>query len=62
MNYFRPGRKGTLIICPLSVISNWSDQIESHFQHGALSVYLHHGSSRDVDALDKFDVVISSYV
>ena len=62
MNYFRPGRKGTLIICPLSVISNWSDQIESHFQHGALSVYVHHGSSRDVDALDKFDVVISSYV
>jgi SNF2 family DNA or RNA helicase len=62
MKYFRPGRKGTLIICPLSVISNWSDQIESHFQHGALSVYVHHGSSRDVDALDKFDVVISSYV
>ncbi len=62
MKYFRPGRKGTLVICPLSVISNWSDQIVSHFQHGALSVLVHHGSSRDVDALDNFDVVISSCV
>jgi SNF2 family DNA or RNA helicase len=60
MKCFQPSRKGTLVICPLSVMSNWSDQINSHFQCGALSVYIHHGSSRDSGALDKFDVVISS--
>jgi SWI/SNF-related matrix-associated actin-dependent regulator of chromatin subfamily A3 len=60
MKRFRPASKGTLVICPLSVISNWSDQINSHFQRGALSVYVHHGSSRESDVLDKFDVVITS--
>ena len=54
--------KGTLVICPLSVISNWSDQIHAHFQHGALSVHVHHGSSRDSGALEQFDVVVTSCV
>jgi SNF2 family DNA or RNA helicase len=57
-----PARKGTLIICPLSVISNWSDQIKTHFQHGTLSCLIHHGSARDNGALQNFDVVISSCV
>jgi SNF2 family DNA or RNA helicase len=60
MKTFRPASKGTLVICPLSVISNWTDQINSHFQRGALSVYVHHGSSRESGALEKFDVVITS--
>lgn len=62
MNCVRPRRKSTLIICPLSVISNWSDQIKMHFQHGSLSCHVHHGSARDNGALEHFDVVITSCV
>jgi len=58
----RPSSKGTLVICPVSVLSNWSDQIHSHFQHGALSVHVHHGSSRDSGALEQFDIVVTSCV
>ena len=60
MKCVRPAHKGTLVICPLSVISNWTDQVKMHFQHGALSCLVHHGSARDSGALDNFDVVITS--
>lgn len=40
--------KGTLIVCPLSTVSNWEDQIQSHVKRGALSVYVYHGASRKI--------------
>lgn len=55
--------KSTLIICPLSLIHNWQDQLEMHTKKGSLSVLVHHGSLRTTDAPDiaKFDVVITTY-
>lgn len=38
--------KGTLIVCPLSTIQNWEEQIKSHCKIGALSVYIYHGTAR----------------
>ena len=38
--------KSTLIICPLSTISNWEEQINSHVKEGTLSVYVYHGPGR----------------
>ncbi|KAI9594613.1 SNF2 family N-terminal domain-containing protein [Syncephalis fuscata] len=54
---------GTLIICPLSVISNWDEQIVTHVVPKTLSVYVHHGISRveDVASLAGFDVVITTF-
>lgn len=48
--------KGTLIICPLSTVSNWEDQIQNHVRRGALSIYVYHGASRcqDPRVLSKF--------
>jgi SNF2 family DNA or RNA helicase len=60
MKRVTPAHRGTLIICPLSVISNWTDQVKMHFQHGALSCHVHHGSARDSGALENFDVVVTS--
>ena len=55
--------KATLIICPLSVVSNWEDQIEAHCQPGILSVYVHHGPNRytNPETICSYDVVISTY-
>ncbi|EMC96373.1 hypothetical protein BAUCODRAFT_472676 [Baudoinia panamericana UAMH 10762] len=55
--------KGTLIICPKSVMSNWQEQIQQHVQKGALTFYNYHGASRtnDPEELAKYDVVLTTY-
>jgi SNF2 family DNA or RNA helicase len=39
-------RRATLIVCPLSVMSNWLDQIDHHLGPHCASVALHHGAKR----------------
>ncbi|CAK6979998.1 helicase-like transcription factor [Scomber scombrus] len=54
----------TLIICPLSVLSNWLDQFEQHVQADVkLNVYLYYGSERNRSKkfLSSQDVVITTY-
>lgn len=55
----------TLIVAPVSVMSNWSDQIARHvLDESALRVHVYHGAGRK-DFLPKdfkqFDVVITTY-
>eukprot|EP00903_Cladosiphon_okamuranus_P011919 g11195.t1 len=56
-------RLGTLVVCPMSVLSNWETQLAEHVKEGALDVYPYHGGSRNQDAkfLAKKDVVITTY-
>ncbi|KAJ3013536.1 hypothetical protein HKX48_005713 [Thoreauomyces humboldtii] len=53
----------TLIVCPLSTVSNWEEQIATHVAFNKLSVYVYHGPNRcqDASALAKNDIVISTY-
>ena len=55
----------TLIISPVSVMSNWSQQIERHVKSKkALRVLTYHGNNRKSMAVEDFanyDVVISTY-
>jgi hypothetical protein len=55
--------KATLLICPLSTVSNWEDQIKSHTKPGSFTYYIYHGASRcqDIDELAKYDMIITSY-
>jgi SWI/SNF-related matrix-associated actin-dependent regulator of chromatin subfamily A3 len=55
--------RGTLIICPLSTVANWEEQLASHVQEGALSIYVYHGGARisDPSHLINYDVVITTY-
>jgi len=55
--------KATLIICPLSVVSNWDEQINTHIGEGILKVYIHHGTHRlkDPEKIANYDIVISTY-
>lgn len=54
----------TLIICPLSVLSNWLDQFEQHVDPNVkLNVYLYYGPERNRSKkfLSSQDVVITTY-
>ncbi|KAI4872692.1 hypothetical protein NFI96_032483 [Prochilodus magdalenae] len=59
-NLIRP----TLIVCPLSVLSNWMDQFEMHVREDVkLKVYLYYGPDRrrETSFLSKQDVVLTTY-
>lgn len=55
--------RGTLIICPMSVLSSWDDEIKKHVTPGKLRVYVYHGASRMqyTHELAKFDIVLTTY-
>jgi SNF2 family DNA or RNA helicase len=55
--------KATLIVCPLSLLSQWTQEIERHTPARELSVYVYHGTSRNRDLafLAKHDIVITTY-
>ncbi|XP_044079838.1 helicase-like transcription factor isoform X2 [Siniperca chuatsi] len=56
--------RATLIITPLSVLSNWLDQFEQHVHANVkLNVYLYYGSERNRSKrfLSSQDVVITTY-
>jgi SNF2 family DNA or RNA helicase len=55
--------KTTLLVAPLSTISNWEEQINTHIQPGALTYYIYHGSNRlsDLNEIAKYDILITTY-
>ncbi|KAI0256048.1 SNF2 family N-terminal domain-containing protein [Lactifluus subvellereus] len=55
--------KSTLIVVPLSVLSNWEKQIQDHCVPNTLSYAVYYGTNRDMSAKDlqKYDVVITTY-
>ncbi|KAI7561242.1 SNF2 family DNA-dependent ATPase domain-containing protein, partial [Hortaea werneckii] len=59
------GRGSTLIVSPLSVMSNWSGQIAHHVHENmALKVYIYHGNGRvsmKAEDFAQYDVVVTTY-
>ncbi|KHJ44115.1 protein, SNF2 family [Trichuris suis] len=55
--------KGTLIICPTSILHQWELEIKQRVSPGLLRVCVHHGQKRKSDAwrLATYDVVITTY-
>jgi SWI/SNF-related matrix-associated actin-dependent regulator of chromatin subfamily A3 len=55
--------RGTLVVCPVSVIDSWMEQLAAHTRPGALRSYVYAGAGRNPDPafLASFDVVIVSY-
>lgn len=55
---------GTLVVCPTSVLRQWSEELHNKVTKEAdLSVLVYHGSSRTKDPLElaKYDVVVTTY-
>ncbi|KAF5018355.1 hypothetical protein F66182_9666 [Fusarium sp. NRRL 66182] len=55
--------KTTLLVCPLSTVTNWEEQIKQHIRPNALSYHIYHGPNRikDPERLATFDLVITTY-
>jgi SNF2 family DNA or RNA helicase len=53
----------TLVVCPVSTLWHWNDEIERHFKPGTFSVSIYYGSSRvrDPKVLRRQDVVLTTY-
>ncbi|KAF8588628.1 hypothetical protein K439DRAFT_1651796 [Ramaria rubella] len=53
----------TLIVVPLSVLSNWKTQISDHCTSGTITYHVYYDSGRKVtpEHLTKFDVIITTY-
>lgn len=55
--------RATLLICPLSTIVNWEDQIRTHLKKNAIKYKIYQGPSRtnDREVLADFDLIITTY-
>lgn len=55
--------RATLIVCPLSTVTNWEEQMKQHIRPGSLSCHIYHGPNRirDPARLAAFDVIITTY-
>ncbi|KAJ2002463.1 hypothetical protein H4R26_003586 [Coemansia thaxteri] len=53
----------TLIVCPLSTLGNWEEQVRIHTRPRSLSVYAYHGNGRvnNPKKLCKYDIVLTTY-
>eukprot|EP00058_Branchiostoma_floridae_P013286 XP_002598774.1 hypothetical protein BRAFLDRAFT_212976 [Branchiostoma floridae] len=58
------GPRATLVVCPLSVLSNWIDQLEEHVHPNVdLHIYTYYGPDRTKDhkVLEQQDIVLTTY-
>lgn len=51
--------KPFLVVAPVTVLSHWESKLAAHAP--GLRVVIHHGSGRDLNALENCDVVLTSY-
>ncbi|KAI8819951.1 SNF2 family N-terminal domain-containing protein [Fimicolochytrium jonesii] len=61
-----PSSRATLVVCPLSLLSQWRDEVTERFRPGTLSHAVFYGTERslkisDLTSKDAPDVVITTY-
>ncbi|WOL00053.1 DNA repair protein RAD5B [Canna indica] len=54
---------GTLIVCPMALLGQWKDELETHSVPGTLSVFVYYGGYRlkDLKVISEYDVVLTTY-
>ncbi|CAG9565694.1 unnamed protein product [Danaus chrysippus] len=59
----RLARGGTLVVCPASLMQQWSGEVSKHCRPHAVSVCHHHGAARATQPhrLASYDLVITTY-
>lgn len=60
------GRGTTLIVAPVSVMSNWTTQVEAHIKESSmLKIYTYHGNNKASNLrredFEQYDIVLTSY-
>eukprot|EP00980_Cylindrotheca_fusiformis_P021352 scaffold8235_cov113-Cylindrotheca_fusiformis.AAC.6 len=60
-------KKCTLVVCPVSVMANWTQQVQDHVPEGKLILQVYHGHNRQeileqkVQQEDSVDILLVSY-
>ncbi|PWA70104.1 DNA/RNA helicase protein [Artemisia annua] len=56
-------RGGTLIVCPMALLSQWKDELETHSEPNSISVFVHYGGERSNDprVIAEPTVVLTTY-
>ncbi|KAF4349866.1 hypothetical protein F8388_021766 [Cannabis sativa] len=54
---------GTLIVCPMALLSQWKDELETHSEADSISIFVHYGGGRSTNPklLAEHDVVLTTY-
>ena len=54
---------GTLVICPMSILAQWEDEISAHIRPGHVRVTVHYGGDRTLSprVLARPDIVLTTY-
>ena len=55
--------RSTLVVCPLSVLTQWTQEITKYTNPGFISMYIYHGPTRKKDSqfLGSHDIVLTTY-
>lgn len=59
----RLNSRATLLICPLSTVTNWEEQLRQHINPDSLNYHIYHGPNREKNPwkLASYDLVITTY-
>ena len=62
-NIILSNSRATLIVCPMSTVKNWEDQIAAHISPDSISYTVFHGPNREKNPwkLSQYDIVITTY-
>ncbi|KAK3154235.1 hypothetical protein QOZ80_2BG0188000 [Eleusine coracana subsp. coracana] len=54
---------GNLIVCPMTLLSQWKAEIEAHAKPGTVNIYVHYGQNRPKEAsfIAQSDIVLTTY-
>ncbi|KAJ1391811.1 SNF2-related, N-terminal domain [Sesbania bispinosa] len=54
---------GTLIVCPMALLGQWKDELETHSKPGSISIFVHYGGGRtnSAELISGYDVVLTTY-
>ncbi|TKY53702.1 SWI/SNF-related matrix-associated actin-dependent regulator [Spatholobus suberectus] len=54
---------GTLIVCPMALLGQWKDELETHSKPDSISIFVHYGGGRTNDPwlISGHDIVLTTY-
>ncbi|KAK4586149.1 hypothetical protein RGQ29_023372 [Quercus rubra] len=63
INISSKAKGGTLIVCPMALLGQWKDELETHSEPESISIFVHYGGDRtnNPKVIAEHDVVLTTY-